>query len=40
VRGTIYNAGLFRKSAGAGTSTIADTFNNLATGIVEADSAA
>jgi len=38
VRGTIYNAGLFRKSAGAGTSTIADTFNNLATGIVEADS--
>ncbi len=36
--GTIYNAGLFRKSAGAGKSTIQDTFNNLANGTVEADS--
>jgi hypothetical protein len=36
--GTIYNAGLFRKSAGTGTTSIYDTFNNLANGTVEADS--
>ncbi len=29
--GTIYNAGLFRKSAGAGTTSIADNFTNIAT---------
>jgi len=37
-RGVIYNVGLFRKSAGTGTSPITDTFNNLATGTVEGDS--
>ena len=33
---TIYNAGLFHKTAGGGVSGIADTFNNI--GTVEADS--
>ena len=35
-RGTIYNAGLLRKSAGSGTSTVADTFYN--SGVIEAGS--
>ena len=36
--GAIYNAGLFRKTAGTSTTSINDTFNNLANGTVKADS--